>query len=129
MESMTMQWLHIIYLTLTPIKRWEAAKRPFMSTTSPAETWLTVFGIVVLIVSVILLFVVRAKHKQIARLTATKQKLLQQITGLQQQIAELNRDIIQVIENIIDAKPPAKQTPGFNPQEIKALSELAKHLQ
>ena len=124
-ESLIIKGLYIIFLALTPIEQLEAA--------AIAETRLmlilTVFAVFTLIVSVILLFVVRAKHKQIARLTATKQKLLQQITGLQQQIAELNRDIIQVIENIIDAKPPAKQTPGFNPQEIKALSELAKHLQ
>ena len=153
---MTIQGLHIIFLALTPIKRWEAARRPFINPASTAETWLTIFGVVVLIVSILLLFLVRAKNKHIAALTAAKEKLLreiaglkQKITGLQQKIAGLNREQIEVLEHIIDAKPPRielnpeliemlektkdvkpprAEIPGFNPQEMKALSELANRL-
>jgi len=119
-ENMTIQGLHIISLALTPIEWWEAAKRYF-TTASAAEMWLTVFGVVVLITSVILLFLVRAKYRHIAKLTDSKEKLLQEI-------AELKREQVDVLENRIDAKPPRKEIPGFNPQEMKALSELAKRL-
>lgn len=148
-ESMTIQGLHIIFLALTPVKRWEAARHPFVSPASTAETWLTIFGVVVLIVSILLLFLIRAKNKQIAKLTAVKEKLLQEIARLQQKIIGLNREQIEILEHIIDAKPPrielnpelievlektkdAKppkaEIPGFNPQEMKALSELANRL-
>jgi hypothetical protein len=155
-ESMTIQGLHIIFLALTPVKRWQAARHPFMSPASAAETWLTIFGVVVLIVSILLLFLIRAKNKHIAKLTAVKETLLkkiamrwQEITAQRQEIIKLNRELIEVLENIIDAqppeaelnpelievleniadvKPPGAQIPGFNPQEMKALSELANRL-
>jgi len=94
-----------------------------------AEAQFTVFAVVALIISLILVFWVIAKHKRsedrlkqnIARLTAANEKL-------RQEIAELNREQIEVLQDIIDAEPPAKEIPGFNPQETKALSELAKRL-
>ena len=127
-ENITIQGLHVISLAITPIERWEAAKRPFISTASAAETWLTVFGVFVLIISVILLFWVRAKYRHIAKLTATNEKLRQENAKLRQEIAELNQEEIEVLENIIDAEPPRKEIPLLNPQEIKALSELGKRL-
>ncbi len=61
-ESLTIQVLHIISLALTPIEQWEAAKRYFY-TASSAEAWLTVFAVVALIISVMLLFWVIARHR------------------------------------------------------------------
>jgi ABC-type sugar transport system ATPase subunit len=74
-------------------------------------------------------FWVIAKHRdsehrfkqKIAELTTTNEKL-------QQEIAELNGEEIEILESIIDAKPSKKKIPGFNPQELRALSELARRL-
>ncbi len=111
-ENMTIQGLHVISLALTPIERWEVARGPF-DTAAAAEVRLmvilTVFAVVVLIISVILLFWARATYRHIAELTATNEKL-------RQEIAELNRGQVEVLENIIDAEPPRKEIPVLNPQ-------------
>ena len=111
-ENMTIQGLHVISLALTPIERWGVARGPF-NTASAAEVrlmvTLTVFAVVVLIISVILLFLTRAKHRHIAKLTVTNEKL-------RQKIAELNRGQVEVLEDIIDAEPPRKEIPALNPQ-------------
>ena len=111
-ENMTIQGLHVISLALTPIERWGVARGPF-NTASAAEVrlmvMLTVFAVVVLIISVILLFWARAKYRHIAELTVTNDKL-------RQEIAELNRGQVEVLENIIDAEPPRKEIPALNPQ-------------
>jgi hypothetical protein len=77
-ESLTIKGLHIISLTLTPFEQLEAA--------AAAETRLmailTVFALFTLIISVILLFWARAKCKLIAQLTATNEKLQQEISQL-----------------------------------------------
>jgi len=62
----------------------------------------------------------RLKQK-ISELTTTNEKL-------QQEINRLNGEEIEILESIIDAKPPKKKTPLFNPQELKALGELARRL-
>ncbi len=70
-----------------------------------------------------------AKHRnsehrlkqEIAELTTTNEKL-------HQEIDELNGEEIEILESIIDAKPSKKKILGFNPQELKALSELARRL-
>ena len=75
------------------------------------------------------IFWVIAKHKnsehhlkqKIDELTTTNEKL-------QQEIDKLNGEEIEILESIIDAKPPKKETPLFNPQELRALSELARRL-
>ena len=111
-ENMTIQGLHVISLAITPIERWGVARGPF-NTASAAEVrlmvTLTVFAVVVLIISVILLFWARAKYRHIAELTVTNDKL-------RQEIAELNRGQVEVLENIIDAEPPRKEIPALNPQ-------------
>jgi hypothetical protein len=74
-------------------------------------------------------FWVISKHKhsehrlkqKIAELTTTNEKL-------HQEIDELSGEEIEILESIIDAKPSKKETPLFNPQELKALSELARRL-
>ncbi len=73
-ESLIITGLQIIFLALTPIEQMEAA--------ATAETRLmvvlTVFAVFTLIISVILLFWVRARYRQIAQLTATNEKLRQE---------------------------------------------------
>ena len=60
--------------------------------------------------------------QQIAELTEANEKLHRQITEYQHSEEYL-------LESIIDAEEPAAPTePPFNPQELKALSELAKRL-
>ncbi len=91
-ESMTTQVLHVIFLALTPTERWRAARHPF-NASSAGEGWLTVFAIVALITSVILVFWLIAKHRrsedrlkrEIAGLTAANEKLRQEIAELSQQ--------------------------------------------
>ena len=81
-ESITIQGLYIISLALTPIERWESAKNPH-NIASAAETWLivvlTVFAVLTIIVSAILLFWARAKYRHIAKLTAANENLRQEI--------------------------------------------------
>jgi PAS domain S-box-containing protein len=59
--------------------------------------------------------------QQIGKLAATNRQL-------RQEIAELKREQIEVLEEIVEADPPEQQIPGWNPQELKALSELARRL-
>lgn len=79
-ESITIQGVNTISLALTPIERWEVARCP-LNTSSAAEAWLTVFVLVVLIISVILLFRVSARFRHIAKLTVTNEKLRQLEVG------------------------------------------------
>jgi len=127
-EYMNIQGLHTVSLELTPTEWWEAA-RHFLNTASVTEVWSLAFAVAVLIISVMLVFWVIAKHRhsehrlkqKIAELTSTNEKL-------RLEIAELNGEEIEILESIIDAKPPKKEIPGFNPQELKALAELARRL-
>jgi septal ring factor EnvC (AmiA/AmiB activator) len=82
--------------------------------------------------------------KKIAELMATNKKLQQEVPNhrlkkkiaelttinkkLQQEVEGLKREQIEILEDIIEVEPPAKNIPGFNPQEMKALAELAKRL-
>ena len=121
-QSITIQGLHVISLALTPIERWEAARGPF-DTASSAEAWLTGFAVVALIISVILLFWVFAKHRssehclnlKITELTVTNIKLRQENAELtttneklRQENAELYRKQIEVLENIVHEEAPRK---------------------
>ena len=84
-ESITIQGLHVIFLAVTRFEQWKAARGP-LNTNSSGEVWLTVFAVVALIISVVLLFWVFAKHKQsehrlnlqITELIITNEKLGQQ---------------------------------------------------
>jgi lysylphosphatidylglycerol synthetase-like protein (DUF2156 family) len=82
-ESITTQVLQVIFLALTPSERWTAARHPF-NASSAAEGWLTVFAVVALITSVILVFWLIARHRRseeclkrkIFELTSADEKLL-----------------------------------------------------
>jgi hypothetical protein len=60
--------------------------------------------------------------KKIVKLTAANKIL-------RQEVDELKREQVDILEDIIEAEPPTKDIPGFNPQELKALAELARRLQ
>jgi len=125
-ESIIIQGLHVISLALTPIERWGTARHPF-DTTSLGVVLLTGFAVVALIISVILLFWVFAKHRRsehrlnlkIAELTITNIKQRQEIAELtatneklQQENAEIYRKQLEVLENIIDAENPKEVNPS-----------------
>ncbi len=82
------------------------------------------------------MFRVIARHKrsehhlkqEIAKLTDINVELRQEIIELRHEIDKLNQEQVEVLEDIIDAEPLGKEVPRFNPQEMKALSELAKRL-
>lgn len=113
---------------LTPIKWWKVALHPLIIAFA-GEASLTAFAGIFLVISVILLGRLIARHghfedhlrREIANLTTINMELRHKIDRLYQ-------EQVEVLEEIIDAKPPEKDVPGFNPQEMKALSELAKRL-
>jgi hypothetical protein len=63
----------------------------------------------------------RCLEQKIAKFTATNKKLLQEI-------ARLKQEQIELLENIIDAEAPGKESSALNAQEIRTLSELGKRL-
>ena len=126
---MSIQVPHVISLVLTPIEWWKAAVHP-LSTASANGAWLTAFAGIVLIISVILLFRLIARHRRSEHhLKQEIAKLTDISIELRQEIDKLHQEQVEILEDIIDADPPGKEIQGFNPQEMKALSELAKRLQ
>jgi uncharacterized membrane protein len=127
-ETMTIHVPYVKSLAITATELLESAMH-FLNTGSGSEAWLTVFEVIALIVLVVLLFYEIARHRdfehhlkeQIAELKATNENLRLEIT-------ELNGEEIDLLEGILEAEAPKKEIPGFNPQELKALSELAKRL-
>ncbi len=125
---MSIQLPYVICLVLTPIKWWKVSMHPLI-TAYTTEVSLTTFAGIFLVISVILLGRLIARHghfedhlkREIANLTTINLELRHKIDRLYQ-------EQVEVLEEIIDAKPPEKEVPGFNPQEMKALSELAKRL-
>ncbi len=63
--------------------------------------------------------------RKIAELKTTNDKLQRQIT---EQIIKREQTEEQLLESIIEADGPTEPIEPFNPQELKALSELAKRL-
>ena len=125
---MTIQVPYVISFVLTTIEQWKVIVHP-LSTASANGAWLTAFVWIVLVICIILLF------RLIARYRLSEHHLKQEITKLtdiniefRQEIDKLYHEQVEVLEDIIDAEPPDKEIPGFNPQEMKALSELAKRL-
>ena len=90
MESITTQLLQVIFLALAPTERLAAAKQSW--DLSAVEAWLTGYAMAALIISVILMFFLSAKHRsslesfrlKIASLTADIDKLQQEIAELSQ---------------------------------------------
>ena len=90
-ESMTMHVLRVMFLALTPIERWGAAKQSFGDSSSGG--WIIIFAAVAQITSLMLVFWLIARNRrlghgrrqEIARLAATNEELQQEIAELSQQ--------------------------------------------
>lgn len=113
-ESITIQGLHLISLSLTPTDKWRVASS-FIST-SIHEGLFTVLAMIALITAIILLFWVFAKYRcsehdlniKITGLSVNNVRLRQdnkELTAtnekLQQENTELSREKIEVLKNII----------------------------
>lgn len=114
-------------MAVTPTELLESAEH-FLNTASATEVRLTALALIAVTISITLLLwvITRQRHthrlkKKIAELTATNKML-------RKEIDELNQEQVEVLEDIIEAEPPMKKIPGFNPQELKALAELARRL-
>ena len=120
-ESIAVKGLYVISLAQTPIyggyEWWKATKDSY-----DTELWFfTVFAVVALIISVILLFWVFAKHEhyeqslnlKITELIITNEKL--------GETAELNRERVEALENIIDGEQSRKEIPTLSSREFKPL--------
>lgn len=89
--SITTQLIQVFFLALASTERWAAAKQPFRDL-SAVESWLTGYAMAALIISVILVFFLSAKHRRslecfrlkIASLTADIDKLQHEIAELSQ---------------------------------------------
>ena len=127
-ESITLQGSAVYSLGVRPTELLESA-RHFLDTASETEVRLTALALIAVTISITLFFwiISRQRHtyrlkKNVAKLTATNKMLLQKVE-------ELKQEQVEILEDIIDAEPPEREIPGFNPQELKALAELARRLQ
>jgi len=75
LESITVEGLYIISVALSATEKWQAAGRPF-SSSSNLEGWLTPLAVIALIISEILLFWVFNKYKR------SEQQLNKKITDI-----------------------------------------------
>jgi len=124
---MAIEVFHIISLALAPIEQWQYTTRLF-NAASQIEVRPAAFVVIAVIIPVTLVFGIILEHRRTHRL---KQKIaLLKATNkmLQQKVHELKKEQVDILEEIIEADPPRKKLPGFNPQELKALSELARRL-
>ena len=126
-ESITLQGSAVYSLGVRPTELLESA-RHFLDTASETEVRLTALALIAVTISITLFFwiISRQRHvhrlkKKIAKLTATNKMLCQEVE-------QLTQEQVEILEDIIEAEPPEKEIPGFNPQELKALAELAKRL-
>lgn len=119
---------YIISLALTPNELWEPAGL-LSSSEFAVELWLMQFKVIILVISALLVLIatVKLEHSE-RRLKRTIADLTTSNKKLQQEIDELKIEQTDVLESIIEAEPPGRKIPGFNPQELKALSELANRL-
>lgn len=121
MINITLQELYVISLSLTPIEKWRSAGS--FTGASSSEGLLTAIAVIALIVAVILLFWVFARHRRtehclnlkITELSVNNINLRQEndkLTAanekLQQENTELSRKKIEALENIISAKTQTK---------------------
>ena len=126
-ESISIQGSVVYSLGVRPTELLESA-RHFLDTASETELRLTALALIAVTISITLFFwtICGQRHthrlkKKIAKLTATNKMLLKEVE-------QLTQEQVDILEDIIEAEPPEKEIPGFNPQELKALAELAKRL-
>lgn len=97
-EIMATRLLQIIFLALTPTERWAAARHPFNGS-SAVEGWLTGFAMAALIISLILVFFLSAKHRR------SLDNFRCKIDGLTAEINELRQEIAELSQYASDAEP------------------------
>lgn len=113
-ESMTTHVLQVVLLALTPTERWAAARHPF-NASSAVEGWLTGFAMAALIISLILVFFLSAKHRR--SLDSFKHK----IDGLTTEVIELKKTIEELKLYAPDAE--TEQAPSQESEEPVAVIE------
>ena len=85
------------------------------------EPILTVFAIVALIISVILLFWVFAKHERYEHSLNLKLIDLTIANDKLRETVELNQERVEALENIIDGEQSRKEIPTLSSREFKPL--------
>ena len=127
-ESMTLQGLFVVLLTIGAKESWSAA-RGALSEDSSTGTWLIAFAIVALVISVILVIWSFAKHSRSENLLRQKVSELT-ITGkqLRREIDDTRTALLQILQSIINTEPPDKDVLEVEAQQILTLSELSQRL-
>lgn len=113
-ESITIHVLHVISLALSSTERWRAASHPF-GASSALEGWLTVFAIVALISSVILVIWLSFKHKR------TEEGFRREFAELKIGMKKLRREITELSEH--ESDEASEQTPSEESEEPVAIRE------
>jgi len=108
-ESITIQMLQVVLLAVTQTKRWGASGQEF-DAYSAVEGWLTGFAMAALIISLILVFFLSAKHRR------SLDSFRLQINGLTAHIEELKQHIAE-----LDQQVPAKASDQKSPAESEEL--------
>lgn len=108
-ESMTVQVLQVVLSGITHAGRLAAAEKPF-DAYSAVEGWLTGFAMAALIISLILVFFLSAKHRR------SLDDFRSQIDGLTAHIDELQQRIAE-----LDRQTPAKVSEQVSLQESEEL--------
>jgi hypothetical protein len=98
---MMTQLLQVILLASTQAERWAAARHP-LTISSATEGWLTGFAMAALIISLILVFYLSARHRR------SMDEFSHKIAGLSAHIDELQHKIAEL----------SQQTPAEVPEQI-----------
>jgi len=120
-ESMTVQGLYVISLSLTPLEKWKAASS--FQASGSSETVFTILAIISLIIAVALLFWVFTKYKltqhslelkvrelalKNVRLQQENNKLTATNDKLHQENADLYQRQVEALESIINTETLAR---------------------
>ena len=129
-ESITLQELYVVLLTVGARERWSAAGSS-LDGASFAGGWLIAFAIVALILSVILVVRTFVKYSRTENLLRQKiSELTVTNKHIQREIAETKKELLEILQNIINnTEPQEKDILEIDAQQIKALSELSMRLQ
>jgi len=136
-ESMTIQGLHVISLALTRFEQWKAARGP-LNTDSSGTALLTVFAVVALIISVVLLFWVFSKYRRsenylnqkIAELTIADIKQRQEIAELTATNIKQRQEIAESRATNIKQRQEITELTAINEKLRQETAELyQKHVE
>ena len=124
---MTIEVFHIISLALAPIEQWKYSRLLF-NVASPAELWSVTLVVIAVTISLALVFTIILERRRTHRLKKKIATIKATNKMLRQKVDQLKKEQVDILEDIIEAEQPMRKLPGFNPQELKALSELARRL-